>query len=46
LEYQRKDLPLTDQWSRRILSLPFFPEMRESEMEEVAERIGSFFKNE
>jgi len=45
-EYQKKDLPLTDQWSRRILSLPFFPEMRESEMDEVARGIGSFFRHE
>jgi len=40
--YRRGDFPLTDQWSRKILSLPFFPEMRESEMEEVAEGISRF----
>ncbi len=45
-EYQKKDLPVTEQSARKILSLPFFPEMKESEMEEVAERIGSFLKNE
>jgi dTDP-4-amino-4,6-dideoxygalactose transaminase len=45
-EYQKKDLPLTDQWSRRILSLPFFPGIKGSEMEEVAEGIGSFFCHE
>jgi len=46
LEYHKRDLPLTNQWSRKILSLPFFPEMKESEMEEVAEGIRSFLKNE
>ena len=40
--YRRGDFPLTDQWSRKILSLPFFPEMRESEMEEVAQQIKMF----
>jgi len=41
----RKDLPLTNQWSRKILSLPFFPEIRECEMEEVAEGIRCFMEN-
>ncbi len=45
-EYQKKDLSVTEQSARKILSLPFFPEMKESEMEEVAERIGAFLKNE
>ena len=40
--YRRGDFPLTDQWSRKILSLPFFPEMKESEMEEVAQQIKMF----
>jgi len=44
LGYRRGDLPLTNRWSHKILSLPFFPEMEESEMEEVAEGIRSFFK--
>jgi dTDP-4-amino-4,6-dideoxygalactose transaminase len=43
LEYHKRDLPLTNQWSRKILSLPFFPEMKESEMEEVAQQIKNFF---
>jgi dTDP-4-amino-4,6-dideoxygalactose transaminase len=46
LEYHKRDLPLTNQWSRKILSLPFFPEMKESEMEEVAEGIRCFLNNE
>ncbi len=46
LRYGRRDLPLTNQWSRKILSLPFFPEIKKYEMEEVAEGIRSFFENE
>jgi dTDP-4-amino-4,6-dideoxygalactose transaminase len=46
LRYGRKDLPLTTQWSRKILSLPFFPEIVRREMEEVVEGIRSFFGNE
>jgi dTDP-4-amino-4,6-dideoxygalactose transaminase len=43
LGYQRGDLPLTEQCSQEVLSLPFFPEIEESKMEEVAWRILSFF---
>jgi dTDP-4-amino-4,6-dideoxygalactose transaminase len=46
LRYEKRDLPLTNQWSRQILSLPFFPEIEKYEMEEVAEGIRSFMKNE
>jgi dTDP-4-amino-4,6-dideoxygalactose transaminase len=42
LGYRREDLPLTNLWSRKILSLPFFPDMKAYEMEEVAEGIRSF----
>jgi dTDP-4-amino-4,6-dideoxygalactose transaminase len=44
--YRRGDFPLAYEWSRKILSLPFFPEMKESEMEEVAEGVRRFFGNE
>ncbi len=44
--YRKKDFPLTDQWSRKILSLPFFPEMKESEIGKVVEGIRSYFENE
>jgi dTDP-4-amino-4,6-dideoxygalactose transaminase len=44
LGYRRRDLPITNQWSQKILSLPFFPEIREDEMEEVAEGIRSFMR--
>jgi dTDP-4-amino-4,6-dideoxygalactose transaminase len=46
LGYREKDFPLTSLWSRKILSLPFFPEIRKSEMKEVVEGIRFFFKNE
>jgi dTDP-4-amino-4,6-dideoxygalactose transaminase len=44
LGYRKEDLPSTNQWSRKILSLPFFPEMKEYEMEEVAEGIRCFME--
>ena len=46
LRWERKDLPLTNEWSRKILSLPFYPEIRRHEMEEVTEGIRSFMKNQ
>ncbi len=44
--YRKKDLPITNLWSRKILSLPFFPEMKEPEMQEVVKGIRSFMENE
>jgi dTDP-4-amino-4,6-dideoxygalactose transaminase len=38
------DLPVTEEISRQILSLPLYPEMPESEIEEVSSQIGNFFK--
>jgi dTDP-4-amino-4,6-dideoxygalactose transaminase len=46
LRYGRKDLPLTYEWSQKILSLPFFPEIKKHEMEEVVDGIQSFLRNE
>ena len=43
LGYRRGDLPWTERCSREILSLPFFPEMTDSETKEVADGIHSFF---
>jgi dTDP-4-amino-4,6-dideoxygalactose transaminase len=43
LKYQSSDLSLTENCCRKILSLPFFPEIEESEMEEVAWAIETFF---
>lgn len=40
--YQRGDLPVTERFSKQVLSLPFFPELTESEMDEVAGAIRLF----
>jgi dTDP-4-amino-4,6-dideoxygalactose transaminase len=42
LGYRRGALPLTEQYAREVLSLPFFPEMTESEIEGVATQIKNF----
>jgi dTDP-4-amino-4,6-dideoxygalactose transaminase len=42
LGYRRGALPLTEQYAREVLSLPFFPEITESEIEEVATQIKLF----
>jgi dTDP-4-amino-4,6-dideoxygalactose transaminase len=44
LGYCSGDLPLSEESSRRILSLPCFPEMGDSEIEEVSEAIRRFFE--
>jgi dTDP-4-amino-4,6-dideoxygalactose transaminase len=44
LGYRREDLPLTNLWSRKILSLPFSPDMKAYEMEEVVEGIRCFME--
>ncbi|MBW2039437.1 MAG: DegT/DnrJ/EryC1/StrS family aminotransferase [Deltaproteobacteria bacterium] len=48
LGYHKSDLPLIEQSSREVLSLPCFPEMANPEIEEVAETIRRFVegKNE
>jgi dTDP-4-amino-4,6-dideoxygalactose transaminase len=42
LRYRRRDFPVTHQWARRILSLPFSPEITETEIEEVVNGISRF----
>lgn len=44
LGYRKRDLPLTTQWSQKILSLPFFPEIMEYEIEEVTKQIKNFYR--
>ena len=46
VRYNWRDFPVTHAWSRKILSLPFYPEIKRQEMEEVADGIRSFLKNE
>jgi dTDP-4-amino-4,6-dideoxygalactose transaminase len=43
LGHRKGHLPFTEQLSQEVLSLPFFPEMEDSEMEGVAEGVRSFF---
>ncbi|NWF94051.1 MAG: DegT/DnrJ/EryC1/StrS family aminotransferase [Syntrophaceae bacterium] len=38
------DLPMTERYAKEILSLPFFPEMTESEIEEVVKNIRSWIR--
>ena len=40
------DLPMTEECSRQILSLPLYPEMPASEIEEVASQIKVFFEKQ
>jgi dTDP-4-amino-4,6-dideoxygalactose transaminase len=44
LGYRSGDLPLSEESSRRILSLPCFAEMTDSEIEEVAEMLRRFIE--
>ncbi len=42
LGYRKEALPVTEGFSRQILSLPLFPELSKSEMDEVANQIKIF----
>lgn len=44
LDHKKGEISLTERYSRSILSLPFFPEIRESEIEEVAAGIEDFME--
>ena len=43
LNYRKGDFPVTEQCAGEILSLPFFPELTEEEMEEVQREMMSYF---
>ncbi len=43
LGYQKGDLPSTERCCEEILSLPFYPEIDESDIREVVNQIGTFF---
>jgi dTDP-4-amino-4,6-dideoxygalactose transaminase len=36
LGHNRGDFPVTEEWSRTLLSLPMFPELTDAEIEHVA----------
>lgn len=46
LGYKEGDFPVTEKASRRILSLPMFPELERKEVESICEIIKGFFKKE
>lgn len=43
LEYKKGDFPITEMYASEILSLPMYPEMTESQVNEVAEGIKEFY---
>jgi dTDP-4-amino-4,6-dideoxygalactose transaminase len=42
---QSGELPVTEQAVKEVLALPIFPELREDEVEYVAQAVRSFFSN-
>lgn len=44
LGYKRGDLPVSEQVSKQILSLPIFPEITEAQIKYVVKTIKSFYK--
>lgn len=46
LGYKKGDLPATERCSEEILSLPLYPEMDESDVEEVSARMILFYKRQ
>jgi len=44
LGYEPGQLPVTEQMSARLLRLPFYYELGQTEQEEVVARIAEFFK--
>jgi len=45
LGYKKGDFPNTEKYSREILSLPCFPELKDEEIEEVGKKIREFFED-
>ncbi len=43
LGYQKGDLPVSERMAREVLSLPIYPELTDSQMELVVQRIGEFY---
>lgn len=44
LGYEKGDLPQTERLSRRILSLPMYPELSQEQINNIVQEIRSFFK--
>jgi len=44
LGYKKGDFPVTESYSREILSLPMFPELKKTEIKYVVDSIKKFFK--
>lgn len=45
LGYKSKDFPVTEKYSKEILSLPMYPELNEKQIDLITEKIKDFFKN-
>ncbi len=45
LGYKQGDLPISEQCSREVLSLPMFPELRDDEIDYVVKSIKEFLKD-
>lgn len=43
LNYRAEDFPVSQQLSREVLALPIYAELRESELNQVVEKITAFF---
>lgn len=46
LEYKKGDFPNAEMCAREVLSLPMFPELRESEIRYICAKVKEFFKKE
>ncbi|MBI4217920.1 MAG: DegT/DnrJ/EryC1/StrS family aminotransferase, partial [Elusimicrobia bacterium] len=45
LGYKKGDFPVAEKISEEILSLPIFPELKDTEIKKIAGLIGQFYKN-
>ena len=45
LGYKESDYPNASKYSKELISLPIFPELKEDEVDYVAEKIKAFFKS-
>ena len=44
LGYKKGDFPVAEEAANSVLSLPFYPEMTEKEVDYVIEKVHTFFK--